>query len=118
MNNEDITQNVLTTRGYVFLMICNKLGEAGKEKLDSGLGLGSRLLSYGTGFYVLTASGTEEIKNYGSSLTFCNVDEITLKTMVRSNPGYMLLKEGIIMGKWSWANVPSFEELGKEYLNK
>ena len=118
LNNEDITQNVLTSRGYIFLMICNKLGEAGKEKLDSGFGLGSRLLSSGTGFYVLTASGAEEIKNYGSSLTFCSVDEITLKTMVRSNPGYMLLKEGTIIGKWSWANVPSVEELGKVYLNK
>ncbi len=26
--------------------------------------------------------------------------------MVRSNPGYILLKEGNIIGKWSWANVP------------
>ena len=118
MNNEDITQYVLTSRGYVFLMICKKLGEAGKEQLDSGFGLGTRLLSSGTGFYVLTASGTEEIRNYGNSLTFCNVDETTLKTMVRSNPGYMLLKEGTILGKWSWATVPSFEELVKEYLNK
>jgi hypothetical protein len=28
---------------------------------------------------------------------------------VRSNPGYILLKEGQIAGKWSWATLPAKE---------
>jgi hypothetical protein len=40
---------------------------------------------------------------------FCQVDETTLKTMIRANPGYMLLKEGTIVAKWSWANLPDNE---------
>jgi hypothetical protein len=53
---------------------------------------------------------------YGSSHDVCSVDEITLKTMVRSDPGYMLLRAGTILGKWSWARIPSFEYLEKEFL--
>jgi triosephosphate isomerase len=44
---------------------------------------------------------------------FCSVDETTLKTMVRANPGYILIKDGIILRKWSWANVPEEEWFGK-----
>lgn len=116
-DNEDITESVLTSKGYTFLMICKKLEEADAGKLDEGLELGVKLSETGINFYILTASGADKINEYDKSLTFCSVDEITLKTMIRSNPGYILLKEGTIMGKWSWASVPSIELLNKEYLN-
>ena len=48
-----------------------------------------------------------------TDLTFCSADETTLKTMIRANPGYILIKNGTILGKWSWANVP-----GKEWFLK
>jgi len=116
-DNEDITERVLTSNGYSFLMICKKLDEADEEKLASGLELGKKLSTYGFDFYILTASGADEISKYDRSFTFCSVDETTLKTIVRSNPGYILLKEGTIIGKWSWAGVPSFDWLKNEYLN-
>jgi hypothetical protein len=65
-------------------------------------------------FYVVTASGTDEVKEYGNGLTICTADETTLKTIVRANPGYMLLKEGTILGKWSWATVPPREQFSNE----
>jgi triosephosphate isomerase len=54
----------------------------------------------------VTASGKEEINNYNSIPPVCTADETALKSMVRANPGYMLLKNGVIEKKWSWANVP------------
>ena len=47
----------------------------------------------------------------GAEYPFCNVDETTLKTMIRSNPGLMLLKNGKVMGKWSHNALPRIEEL-------
>jgi hypothetical protein len=47
------------------------------------------------------------VKKYLNGLKFCSADETTLKTMIRANPGYMLIRDGVIAGKWSWANVPS-----------
>ncbi len=71
-------------------------------------------MANGIDFYILTSSGTTEVKEYENGLLFCSADEITLKTMIRSNPGYMLLKNGTIAGKWSWANVPDREWFGKQ----
>ena len=49
----------------------------------------------------------------GAEYPFCNVDETTLKTMIRSNPGLMLLKEGTIIRKWSHNRLPDISELKK-----
>ena len=38
-------------------------------------------------------------------------DEIMIKTIVRSNPGYVLLKNGVILGKWSFRDFPQLEHL-------
>jgi triosephosphate isomerase len=47
----------------------------------------------------------------GGGLSFCITDEITLKTIVRSNPGLVLLKEGTVYNKWSCNNLPKEEDL-------
>jgi hypothetical protein len=114
MNGEDITQKVLSYPGYSVLLISKKLAEADNKKLVKGFELGNYCMVNKMDFYILTASGTDEVKNYNNGLQFCSVDETTLKTIVRSNPGYILLKEGTIIGKWSWANVPEKEWFGKQ----
>ena len=113
-SGEDMTRKVLSYPGYTILMITKKLAEAGNKHLAEGFELGNYCLANGLDFYVLTASGTDEAKNYDPRLGFCSVDETTLKTMVRANPGYILLKKGSIIGKWSWANVPEKEWFGRK----
>ena len=93
-------------------MISKKLAEAGKTNLSDGFKLGNYCKANGINFYILTSSGTEEVKSYENCLTFSSADETTLKTMVRANPGYILLKDGTIIGKWSWANVPEDKWFG------
>jgi len=44
-----------------------------------------------------------------NGLQFCAVDETTLKTMLRANTGYMLIRNGKIEGKWTWATLPKNE---------
>jgi hypothetical protein len=106
LNGEDLTQKVLTFNGYTLLMISKKLTEAGQKYLSAGFKLGKFCSDKGINFYVLTSSGKDEAGVYDNGLTFCTVDETTLKTMMRANPGYILLRDGKILKKWSWANVP------------
>jgi uncharacterized membrane protein YphA (DoxX/SURF4 family) len=111
---EDITSRILADTGYSVLMVTKKISEAGEKKLAAGFEFGRYCLTKGIGFYILTSSGTDEVKNYENGLQFCSADETTLKTMVRANPGYLLLKNGVITGKWSYANFPDnnwFENL-------
>ena len=60
--------------------------------------------------YAMTSSleqDVEELKNKtGIDYDFYTTDEITLKTMVRSNPGVILIKDGTVIGKWHYTNVP------------
>lgn len=106
LNGVDITNDVLSHSGYSVLMITKKLAEAKSNRLEEGYKLGKHCHEKGIDFYILTASGTDEAKSINNGLGFYSVDETTLKTIVRSNPGYILLKDGIIIGKWSWANLP------------
>ncbi len=106
LNGVDITNDVLSHSGYSVLMITKKLAEAKNNRLEEGYKLGKFCHEKGIDFYILTASGTDEAKSINNGLGFYSVDETTLKTIVRSNPGYILMKDGIIIGKWSWANLP------------
>ena len=114
---DELTQKILSDQGYSILMVTKKLAETGEERLSDGFEFGRFCIVNGIGFYILTSSGSEEVKSYDNGLQFCSADETTLKTMVRSNPGYLLLRDGTIVGKWSWANLPDkewFEKLLSE----
>jgi hypothetical protein len=115
---EDITWKVLSDTNYSMLMISKKLSDADKEHINEGLKLGSFCINHGINFYIITASVRDETENYISCLPFYFGDETTLKTMVRANPGYLLLKDGRIIDKWSWANVPGIEWFQKLTGNK
>jgi uncharacterized membrane protein YphA (DoxX/SURF4 family) len=45
-------------------------------------------------------------------------DAVPLKSMVRSNPGVLLLKNGVIVNKWHYNTVPSFDKLTETYFSK
>ncbi len=51
-----------------------------------------------------------------SAYPFHVSDDILLKTIVRSNPGVVLLKHGEVIAKWHYTKLPSFEEIQAEYM--
>jgi hypothetical protein len=117
----DLTNQILSDSNYSLFMISGKLNNADTVRLSYGFELGKNAASVGISFYILTATSTDELQKYPGGLNFCTVDETTLKSMVRANPGYMLLKDGMIIGKWSWATVPDkdwFRKLSESNLDK
>jgi hypothetical protein len=118
MDKTDLTESILTNPGFTLLMVAKKLEKAGPEKLRKGFEAGQRCREAGIDFFVLTSSGTDRAASYNNGLKFCQADETTLKTMIRSNPGYILLRNGTIIGKWSWANLPEdMNQLKKSTIN-
>jgi hypothetical protein len=49
--------------------------------------------------------------NNNAPYEFLTCDQTELKIVVRSNPGLVLLKDGIVIKKWSWRDIPSFNDL-------
>jgi len=45
-------------------------------------------------------------------------DAVPLKSMVRANPGVLLLKNGVVINKWHYNTMPSFEFLADHYFSK
>jgi len=66
-----------------------------------------------------SASDAEKfIKKYNLFSEVFYADAVPLKSMVRANPGVLLLKNGVVISKWHFHNVPSFEQLGSKYFSK
>lgn len=111
---DDITDSVLHDPGYTFLLIAPNLARAS----DTNFGEIDQLYEYarehGYPFYCLTASGDDAIERWrdltGAEYPFCMTDETTLKTIIRSNPGLLLLKGGVVLNKWSHNRLPSIDQ--------
>lgn len=104
---DDITEDVLDYDGYTYLVITYDINLASEEELLKVQRLYNRtVLSKDTKFYALTASSDDEIENLrrrtGVTYPFCKSDPTTLKTIIRANPGIMLIKNGTIEAKWHW----------------
>ncbi|HVN58044.1 MAG TPA: BT_3928 family protein [Bacteroidales bacterium] len=102
--NRDITDSVLNSLQPVVLMICKKLEDAGMKRIEKGTVICKTLSERGIHSLLLSSSGSDEILRFRNMADICTADETTLKTMIRSNPGYMLLFRGTVLGKWSWAD--------------
>jgi len=116
-DGSDITDIVLADTSYTFLLISPKLERADDTNVDkiNDIFDYSQLLGYQ--FYCLTASGSKEIAEWVedtcADYPVCLTDETTLKTIIRSNPGLLLLKSGTIINKWHHRNIPYGEILTK-----
>ena len=114
---EDITEQVLTTGGYTFLLVAPHLEQADDSEFDVLNSIYEYSLDNKYPFYCLTASTRNGITRWqditGAEYPFCNTDETTLKTIIRANPGLLLLKDGVVIRKWSHNALPTETELSK-----
>lgn len=113
-DGNDITSEVIDHKGYVFLLVSPYLRYAD----DSNFGDINQLYDYAQEhhypFLCLTASTAKDIDHWrditGAEYPFATTDETTLKTIIRSNPGLLLLKDGTVIGKWSHNRLPQLGE--------
>lgn len=114
-DGEDITEMVLGREGYTFLLISPDLDKADDQNFGDIDQIYEFCQDNSIPFYCLTAS-TEKSQQHWQNITgaeypFCMTDATTLKTMIRSNPGLMLLEKGVVRGKWSHNRLPETTEL-------
>ncbi len=114
-NLNDVTPMLLEDSGYTFLLVSDHLERAEDSHLDLVDDVYDYCNKYGYGFYGVTASTmnvVDEWKNSnGADYKFFYSDEIPLQTLVRSNPGLVLIKDGVLVNKWSSHRIPTEEYL-------
>lgn len=110
----DITSEVLRNKGYTFLLISSKMSEANLSNQDKINRIYQFAQNNGYGFYCMSSSFGTEVENFkqktGAKYPFAVSDEIMLKTVIRSNPGLVLIKNGTILNHWHYRNLPEFKE--------
>ncbi len=90
----------------VLLVVMHKLSKADEDGLEmlKELEQYAQRKEYVIG--ALTSSNLDEINavkdKYQITMQFFNTDDITLKTIVRANPGIVLLQKGVVKGKWNF----------------
>ena len=112
---DDITDEVLSREGYTFLLISPHLEQADDSQFDRINQIYEYCQDNGYDFGCLTASTARAISRWqditGAEYPFYQADETMLKTVVRSNPGLVLLRQGTIIRKWSHNMLPDETKL-------
>jgi uncharacterized membrane protein YphA (DoxX/SURF4 family) len=114
-DGDDYTWDILYDQGYTFMIISYDLEKSSEKNISEFNRLAEWSKENDVNFICLTGSPEPVIRRFAGRTAapydFYYSDEITLKTVIRSNPGLVLLKEGTILGKWHHRNIPQVEEL-------
>lgn len=113
----DITEDIMQFDGYMFLLIAPDLKTADESIMDKINDLYDYSQQVDMEFYCLSASdkiAQDRWVDYtGAEYMIYTSDAEVLHTMVRSNPGLIMLRDGKIMRKWSSWNFPTVEDVEK-----
>lgn len=112
---DDITDSIVKRDGFTFLLVAPDIATAD----DANFGEIDLIYEYAIDnkhlFCAVTASNSAAKQAWrdrtGAEYPFYFCDHTTLKTIVRSNPGLLLIHDGVIVGKWSHNLLPSLEKL-------
>lgn len=118
----NILDSVLEIDNYTFILVLKKVEEANISNIEQINNLANWAKSKNLLFLGLTSSLEQEINSFINStktpFEYYTCDETTLKTMIRANPGLIVLKKGTIVAKWHSNDIPSPEEFEKNYITK
>lgn len=111
----DIADSLLAKEGYHFFVASYYLDKANKEGFKIFNAVIKEAAEDSVTAAGITAASIDEANKYTEGLyEFNNLDAIPIKTMIRANPGLVLIKDGVIQGKWHYNNVPSWTDMKAE----
>ncbi len=116
-NPNDILENILKDKAYSMFIIAYDLSKTDIKGFKKFEKLHKYLTKNNIKTYCLTASSFDDVlkfeKQLKYSLNYYTTDGITLKTIIRANPGLMIIKEGKIIKKWHYVDMPTESKISK-----
>lgn len=109
---DDLTQDITNHKGGQLLLVSPNVNKINKKTISKIRELSQASISQDTPFYLLTSSSYEDSEEFENSndIYFSNLlfaDEVTLKTIIRSNPGLVAVYDGTIIGKYHYNDLPN-----------
>jgi uncharacterized membrane protein YphA (DoxX/SURF4 family) len=119
-DGDNIYDFFLYDEQYVFMLVAYDITASDRRNQDKINTLATWAMEQGFSFICLTSSLFEVCDQFaaetGAPYEFFHADEIDLKTMIRSNPGLLVLKGGTIVAKYSRNQIPTVEEFRSGFL--
>lgn len=122
-SGQDVTNDYLKNPDYHFIVVAWDLPSSDAWAFGEIDDLYRDADENGYSFIVLTSTLPNKIQyfvereNLSFDMPFFNADDVVLKTIIRSNPGLILLKNGVVIAKWHFNYFPDWNELEEDYLN-
>ncbi|MFT7343510.1 MAG: putative membrane protein YphA (DoxX/SURF4 family) [Lentimonas sp.] len=124
--NEELTE--ISLRDYavgtdkIIILSCKNMKEANFKKIETYKDIFQKASSAGIPMIMITSSSREEVdafrKNNNFNIpTFLN-DETELKAISRSNPALLILKKGVVKGKYPFRALPGWTWINENIINK
>lgn len=115
----EITEEVLNHEGYYFLLVCYDINKTDAAVMQKVSVFAEECEKNKIPMIGLSASDPTLVEKFRhahqTGFPFYMTDETTLKTMIRSNPGLMLLRKGTVMDMWHYNDFPDFAEFTKKH---
>ncbi len=115
---EDYTDFYMTEPGYLFMVVAYDLYRTNKQAFENKVTpLWKQADQEGHTFIILTGSTPDAIDEFTQAYDtpdrhfFYLSDEIELKTIIRSNPGLVLMKNGVVKDKWPHRRIPEYQDV-------
>lgn len=111
-NKKDQTEAILSAKGYTFIWFIKDPMKANTDNMEKVRSIIARCEALHIPFYVACSAGRDICQTYQEAwsmkhVPFMTLDATASKTAMRTNPGLMLLHDGIVMKKWSYLDYPS-----------
>lgn len=115
----DVSELILHSTAPQLIIASYDLSKSNKKALAKSVELANRWIAeLNTNVWFITSSTNEEIENfyktYGAKFKVCSADNKFVKSVIRSNPGVILLNGPVVVKNWSCRKVPSFEKVKKK----
>jgi hypothetical protein len=116
-------EELLSSPFYSLVIVAYDLDHTNEDAVNRINALAINLTqNYNTRTIFLTSNAPERAQQFAKEHKLVSelfyADGVPLKTMVRSNPGIILLKNGTVINKWHFHNMPKYDDLVKNYLSK
>ena len=122
-NGDDVTHELIENPYYNLIVVAWDLEKTNPEALRNINAVVLKAAeSYNIRAVLLTASSTQLAQRVSDELSLLTeifyADAVPLKSMVRANPGVLLMQNGTVIDKWHYNTLPDFETLDKQYFSK
>jgi len=119
----DYTKDLFSNPFYNLVIVAYDLRHTDEEAIERLNTVAINLqTNYNTRTILLTSNSAQFAeafsKKHHLAIEIFYGDEVPLKTIVRANPGILLLKNGTVINKWHYHAFPNYEGLVKEYFQK